>query len=122
MRRALISAGVVTAAFSALIVLQPGGDNLTPQVADVLEVLVAAIAATACLGTARAARGRSRRGWYLVGVSAASWALGQAIWTAYEIRGQQAPFPSAADASYLLAVPLMVVGLFTLPTTQRAER
>jgi diguanylate cyclase (GGDEF)-like protein/PAS domain S-box-containing protein len=113
---------VAVALFAASVAASPGGDGFT-LAADVFETLVAAAAAAACWCAGRATLGRGRHGWQLVGASAGSWALGQAIWSSYEVfAGHQAPFPSPADAGYLFAVPLMIVGLLTLPATPSAER
>src|SRR5206468_857356 len=58
------------------------------------------------------ARQARRRGWLLVGASAASWGLGQMAWTVYEVGLDQAvPFPGWPDIGYLAAVPLAVLGI-----------
>jgi diguanylate cyclase (GGDEF)-like protein/PAS domain S-box-containing protein len=112
----------VVAAFAAFVLLSPGGDTLTANLADVAQTVVAVLAAAACLRAGLQARGRARRSWRLIGASAGSWGLGQAIWTAYELTGREVPFPSLADLGYLLAVPLMVAGILSLPAVPRAER
>jgi len=41
--------------------------------------------------------------WVFLGVGLASWAVGQAIWTWYQVvRGVETPFPSLADLGYLV--------------------
>ncbi|HXW79155.1 MAG TPA: bifunctional diguanylate cyclase/phosphodiesterase, partial [Acidimicrobiales bacterium] len=56
------------------------------------------------------------RGWRLLGASALSWAIGELIWCYYDlVRDIEVPFPSLADAGFLLAVPLAVGGLLTFP-------
>jgi diguanylate cyclase (GGDEF)-like protein/PAS domain S-box-containing protein len=114
--------GLVVVAFAAFALISPGGETLTEAVADVVQTIVAAGAAVTCMLAGHHLKGRTRRSWRLIGASAASWAVGQAIWTGYELAGHPAPFPSPSDAGYLLAVPLMVVGLLTLPATARTER
>ena len=77
-------------------------------------------AGTSCLVRSRSA-GAARRAWVLLGLSALSWGGGQAVWTVYEsVHGREVPFPSAADAGYLLAVVLMTAGLLALPSTSAA--
>ena len=122
MRARWISGGAVVGAFAAFVLLSPGGETFTAGLADVVQTVVAAGAAWAGLRAARRAQGPTRRSWTLIAASAGSWAVGQAIWTAYELSGRQAPFPSPSDAGYLLAVPLMVAGLLSLPAMPRAER
>ena len=109
-------------AFAAFVGAGPGDGDGAALAADGFEVLVAAGAAGACARAAHRAQSRARRGWALIAGSAASWTVGQVIWTAYQVAGHQAPFPSPADVGYLLAAPLMVGGLLSLPATQRAER
>ena len=65
-----------------------------------------------CLRTARAAPGLVRSGWLLIGASALSWALGQCVWSWYELAAARpTPFPSLADVGFLAAVPLALAGL-----------
>jgi len=88
---------------------------------NVAQCVAPALAAVAGWRTARAAEMPStRRGWGLLGTSAASWSLGQVIWTYYSISGSAAPFPSLADAGYLMAVPLALAGVWSLST--RSDR
>src|SRR5262249_23312933 len=54
-----------------------------------------------------------------------SWAAGEVVWTYYEVfSGRDVPFPSLADAGYLLAMPLAVAGVltFTSAPTRLATR
>ena len=74
------------------------------------------VAAGACFVRAWSDIGRVRRSWTLLGCSCLAWGLGQVIWTWYESwLGREVPFPSAADAGYLLAVPLASAALLVLP-------
>src|SRR3712207_6470750 len=58
-----------------------------------------------------------RRSWAFMGAGTVCWGLGQVVWTYYEsFRGQETPFPSLADVGYLAMIPIMFVGLVTLPT------
>src|SRR5919198_4015348 len=78
--------------------------------------IVPLVAAGACFVRAWSDIGRVRRSWTLLGCSCLAWGLGQVIWTWYESwLGREVPFPSAADAGYLLAVPLASAALLTLP-------
>ncbi|HTY27495.1 MAG TPA: diguanylate cyclase, partial [Mycobacterium sp.] len=51
---------------------------------------------------ARAASGRLRLAWLAMSVGALGWALGQIIGSFYELVLKQTPFPSPADAAYLV--------------------
>ena len=51
---------------------------------------------------ARSAEGRQRTAWICLTIGLAGWAGGAALWIFYERVLHQSPFPSLADASYLL--------------------
>jgi hypothetical protein len=70
------------------------------------------------MAAARHRPGRLRWSWSLLGASAVSWALGQVVWSYYELMaGREVPFPSLADLGYLLAVPLAAAALVTHAAT-----
>ncbi|TMF43168.1 MAG: PAS domain-containing sensor histidine kinase [Chloroflexi bacterium] len=53
-------------------------------------------------------------------MSAASWTIGEAIWSWYEVfQGIAVPFPSAADTGFLLAIPFAIAGVLTFTTAPR---
>jgi len=101
------------------------GDRATTSFDDIGEAVAAFIAAASCAFAAFRNRGRVRAAWAFFAVSALSWAVGEVIWTYYEVfRGQDVPFPSLADAGYLLAVPFAIAGVltFTSAPTRLATR
>jgi two-component system, sensor histidine kinase and response regulator len=101
------------------------GDKATTSFDDIGEAVAAFIAAASCAFAAFRNRGRVRAAWALFAVSALSWAVGEVIWTYYEVfSGQDVPFPSLADAGYLLAVPFAIAGVltFTSAPTRLATR
>jgi len=103
---------VVVGGYLAWMLLSWGGDRLTRAVDDLGQLLAAAVGSGLCLWAARVAGGDRRRGWLLLGLAALSWALGELVWSYLEVlRGQLSPFPSPADAGFLLAVPLTVGGV-----------
>jgi diguanylate cyclase (GGDEF)-like protein len=92
-----------------------GGAHLTRGVDDWGEALAALAGAVPCAVAARRRLGAERWAWALIGLSALSWGLGEIVWSWYEtLRGIAVPFPSAADAGYLTAVPLEVAGVVLL--------
>jgi diguanylate cyclase (GGDEF)-like protein/PAS domain S-box-containing protein len=104
--------------FAAWLQFQWGGGAVTQRFDNLAETLAAFIAAGVCGLAAWRHRQRSRIAWTLMGASALSWSLGQAIWTYYEqVIGRQVPFPSFADLGYLGAVPLAVAGVLFFPST-----
>ena len=96
--------GAVTAgvAFAGILIGQWGGYPVAKTVAD-YGLLVFAVFAAGCSALAAAsAEGRQRRAWICLTVGLAGWAGGEALWMFYERVLHQAPFPSLADAGYLL--------------------
>src|SRR4051794_12694760 len=74
---------------------------------------VLALAALVCL--ARAAERTSERWtWLAFGLGLAAWTAGDSYWTVAYSNPSQAPYPSLADAGYLLAYPCMYVGVLLL--------
>src|SRR5439155_1145590 len=74
-------------------------------------------AAASCGFASWRATGRMRLAWGLLAASALSWGIGETVWSVIEIGlGQGVPFPSAADAGFLPAIPLAVAGVLTFPS------
>jgi PAS domain S-box-containing protein len=110
---AAAAAAVLAVAFVTWTALRLGGDEATVAVDDIGEAVAALIAAVSCgLAAGRTAR-RTRLAWALFAASSASWGAGEVVWSVYEVGlGVSVPFPSAADAGFLLAIPLAVAGVF----------
>jgi diguanylate cyclase (GGDEF)-like protein/PAS domain S-box-containing protein len=104
---ACVGAVAFLGVFLVWLALTLGGKHVTLRVDNLAQLVAPLGAAIACLTRGRRESGRSRRGWTLLGASALSWGLGQAVWCYYElVQGREVPFPSMADLGYLLAVPL----------------
>jgi len=54
----------------------------------------------------------ARRAWWLLSASLAGFWIGEAVEGSYTVRGLESPFPSVADAFFLLAYPAIVAALF----------
>jgi PAS domain S-box-containing protein len=88
-------------------------DQATIDVDDIGEAVAAFVAAASCSLAAARNTGRTRVAWTLFAASTLSWALGEVVWSIYEVGlGVAVPFPSAADAGFLMAVPLAIAGVF----------
>jgi len=110
-------AAVVSIAFTIWIGFRVGGDHSVTVVDDLGEAIAALIAAASCGYASLRANGRMRVAWGLLAASALSWSIGEVIWSVIEVGLDQAvPFPSAADAGYLPAIPLAVAGVLTFPS------
>jgi diguanylate cyclase (GGDEF)-like protein len=116
-RRWLAAAAVVAAVTATLVVVMLSSPAaVTVPVDDYAEMVAPMIAAGVCWWTAARHHGRARVGWILIGASAATWGAGQAAWTWQElVLHLDNPFPSPSDAGFLTSVPLLLLGLFTLP-------
>jgi len=100
-------------------------DDATTAFDDLGEAAAALIAAASCAFAAYRNIGRVRTAWTFFSASALSWGVGELLWSWYEVfRGEDVPFPSAADAGYLVAVPLAVFGVlaFTSSPSRLASR
>src|SRR6185295_9872657 len=86
---------------------------VTTPIDDIGEAVASALAAVSCGVAAWRSAGRVRLAWALFAASAATWTAGEIVWTVYEVfLGVDVPFPSAADAGFLAAVPLAIAGVF----------
>ena len=112
-----IAVVVLSVVFIVWTAARIGGDTVTIAVDDIGEAIAAAIAAVSCGYAAWRNAGRMRLAWALIGASAGTWFAGEVVWSVYEVGlGVAVPFPSAADAGYLLAIPLAVAGLLAFPS------
>jgi two-component system, sensor histidine kinase and response regulator len=110
---AAAAAAILAVAFVACTALRIGGDEATVAVDDIGEAVAALIAAISCGLAAARTSNRTRLAWVFFAASAASWGMGEVVWSVYEVGiGVAVPFPSAADAGFLLAIPLAVAGVF----------
>jgi diguanylate cyclase (GGDEF)-like protein/PAS domain S-box-containing protein len=104
----------VVAVISAFLwdIFQYGGAEVVKTADDVYSIAVPFAAALACGLTGWRGTGRARVSWLLLGASAFLWGMGSAMWFYYDVVvDQSVPFPSFADAGFLLAVPFAIAGL-----------
>jgi diguanylate cyclase (GGDEF)-like protein len=105
------------------LLLGTGGPSTTRAVEDLADLVAAGVAAASCGLAARRHRGRTHRAWTLMGLSAAVWGAGQAVWSWDElVRHHQMPFPSPADVGFLAALPLAILAALSFPAGRREER
>jgi PAS domain S-box-containing protein len=113
---AAAAAVVASAAFIAWTALHIGGDAATIAVDDIGEAVAALIAAVSCGLAASRTSGRLRAAWGLLAASALSWGAGEIFWSVMQVGFGKNPFPSAADAGFLMAIPLAVAGVLCFPS------
>ena len=127
-KRFAIAAAMVAIACAAFLVWQLfrfGGDKPTIALDDIGEAVASGIAAVSLGLAARRSSGRLRVAWSLLALGAASWTVGEAIWSWYEVfQNINVPFPSAADAGFLLEIPIAIAGVlaFTSAPSRTATR
>ena len=116
---AAAGAAVTLVGFIAWMQFRIGGDWVTIVVDDFGEAVAAFVAVVCCGVAVNRTHGRPRIGWALLSASAFSWGAGEIVWSIYEVGlGVEVPYPSAADAGFLVAIPLAIAGMlafFTIP-------
>jgi diguanylate cyclase (GGDEF)-like protein len=106
------------AVFVAFVVWVLGGalhGTAMAAASDVMLVALTVPVITLVALAARAKTGRRRLAWLALTVGLTAWAIGEAIWTYYEVVLKEEPFPSAADAAFLLFPVASCVALLVLP-------
>jgi diguanylate cyclase len=110
----VLVAGVLLAVLLRLHMYRP---RTAREIDDLGQLLAAALA---CVGTgwrSRRSPSGAGRSWLLLAAATGSWAVGEGIWSYYELlAGRQTPFPSFADAGFLLFAGLAVAGLLLWPS------
>ena len=117
-RLAVAACAVLVVTFALVLRLRPGGPFVTRAFDDLGEAVAAGVAAAPCLWRSRRFTGRWRLSWVLVGVALAFWSIGELIWSYYELVGSDdVPFPSLADAGFLLFPVFGLAGLLVRPSS-----
>src|SRR5436305_10507732 len=115
---ALVVCAVLASTFLAVLIIKPGGAHQTRTIDDLGELAAAVIAAAAAGWRASRLSGRARLSWAFLGAGSAAWAVGEGLWSYYElISGRDSPFPSSADAGFLLFPALALIGLLVRPSS-----
>lgn len=110
--------------FIAYVVWTVGGwSQGTAQlvVSDITALLVSSTAVVLSALATRSAQGRLRAAWAALTVGLLGWAVGDAIWAYHELVLGEFPFPSAADAAYLLLPVGACAAMLLFPTARSAQ-
>jgi diguanylate cyclase (GGDEF)-like protein len=108
--------GVAFLVFAASLICGWGGPSTVVMVSDVGSLLAGGFAAMCAGITARSSHGRQRHAWSALTIALTGWFFGDAIWVYYELMlAVGTPFPSPADAGYLLFSIAACVALMLLP-------
>jgi diguanylate cyclase (GGDEF)-like protein len=113
-----LGATLATVALFAVLLHVDLGGHLVARAIDDLGQLAAALIASLVSGwRARRAKGRTARSWMFICAGTGAWAVGEVVWSYYElIANRQTPFPSIADAGFLLFPVLAAIGLLQWPS------
>ena len=117
-------AGFSAAVFLAYVVWNLSGwpdGTARLAIADVTSLALASIATVSAALAARSAQGRVRAAWAALAVGLLGWAAGDAIWSYYELVLHEFPFPSSADAGYLVMLVAACTAMLLFPTKQSAQ-
>jgi len=94
--------GVLLGLVASVLLLGPGASFAVLVVDDLGQLVAAAFAAGTTGWCAWRTQDRRRRAWAALSAGCGAWALGQAVWSWYElVVGRETPFPSIADVGYL---------------------
>lgn len=107
--------GLIASLHVAWTVFHWGGEPLREWIGDLSQTLIILLAAAVCLLISQLHQGANRLGWGFMGSGLLVWGMGNALWAYYELILNQQPFPSFADVGYLVAPPLMIVGVWLFP-------
>lgn len=105
-------AAILLGLFVIWVASHPGVHRSTADIDAVVKLVVAALASASCVVFGRRAAPQVRLAWMWIGAFAAVWAVGAAVLTWYDFgKNGAVPFPSAADAGFLAALPLAAIGV-----------
>jgi diguanylate cyclase (GGDEF)-like protein len=92
------------------------GGSLASLVTNTDNVMIelSVVAAVAAALTARSAHGRVRAAWITLTIGLTSFTLGAVLWRVYKLFGYQHPYPSVADAAYLVLPIATAIALLLL--------
>ena len=92
-------------AFIAFLVLILGGWTRGPMLTVIDDFVFITLTIPAVVFSAQTAcslRGRLRLAWLFMAIGLLGWGIGESIWAYYEVHLHEVPFPSIADAAYLM--------------------
>ena len=109
---AIVAASIVIIRLAVLALVKDR--TLLLLVDDTIFIITNGLAAACLLYAARRSGGRSSSAWMVLAVAQIANTLGEALWTVIEVGLHQNPFPSLADAGFLIFYPLMFYPLFAV--------
>lgn len=122
--RSVLGLALYTLAFALWVALAAEGSPNRIAISDLafLPIGLAVGWLTWQVGANRALPGRVRLAWRMIGLALFAFWAGDVAWSYYEVGQGTDPFPSVADAGYLLFYPVVLIGLLTFPTAPRTPQ
>ncbi|APE14963.1 putative bifunctional diguanylate cyclase/phosphodiesterase [Mycolicibacterium pallens] len=120
--RVAIGAAVFFVAFVVWIFSGWSQGSTVEAIDDIVFVILGVVAAIFTALAARAVHGRMRAAWVAITIGMVGWALGELLWAYYELALEEPPFPSLADAAYLVMPLGFCVGLLLFPAGSGQSR
>ena len=114
-------AAVVFIAFTAWLLGGWSHGNSVTVIDDIVLIVLAVPAVVFAALAAQSARGRLRAAWVALTIGLLGWAVGEVIWTYYELNLHQSPFPSVADGAYLLLPIGACVAMLLFPNDRSSQ-
>lgn len=99
---------------AVLLTVDDGGGLMVRSIANVITLMLSCYATIYAALAARHATGRPRRSWLLITCALAAYVAGDVVCLVRESAAHPRPFPSLADAFYLLFTALAVLSLLTM--------
>ena len=112
----IVGLPMATGALFAAWLIGGWSGEATVRVIDDIGLVVFALFGSLCAAfAAQSSRGRSRLAWTFMSIGVGGWAFGAALWAYFELLAHAAPFPSLADAGYLLFPIAVCLGIVLFP-------
>ncbi|WP_163806199.1 putative bifunctional diguanylate cyclase/phosphodiesterase [Mycolicibacterium anyangense] len=109
------AAAAVFVAFVGWIVAGASHGSSLKSADDIVFVGMAIPSIILATMAARATTGRARAAWIAMLIGLVGWAVGDILWAYYELSLDKVPFPSPADAAYLVMPVGFCIGLLLFP-------
>ncbi|MDO3639951.1 putative bifunctional diguanylate cyclase/phosphodiesterase [Mycolicibacterium arseniciresistens] len=101
-RRTIVVATALCTAVGVWTVAGWGGPRTVLVMSDLAFVVLGMFSTGCAVLAVRATRGRQRAAWLALTVGLLGWTVGEVLWSYYELLLDRSPFPSIADAAYLV--------------------
>ncbi len=117
-----VAAAVFTVASGAWIGLEIGGPRVTTVFTNVAVTVAAVLSAAALLRAAGRSTGHISRAWLYLGLGVATGAIGEILWTVYDLWLGYTPYPGLPDVFYLAGYVGIAAGALLFASENRGRR